>query len=355
MYVAAFAIPTVIAAVDAAVHGDAVLISLLGIGPFIAAALLGRMATVTVSAYVLALAAALGVPDDIWGTTDHLTRMGGLGVSCVAAVVLAALRAQRDESLQRVTRVAEIAQRAILRPVPAHIGPIHFAARYHSATAEAEIGGDLYDVALTPWGLRAIVGDVRGKGIDGISLAALTLGAFRESAFAHAALRDVAAGVDARVSAGLGPEDFVTVVVVEFDVDNELEVVTMGHLPPVVCGIGGIRVLAPSVVSTPVGLEPTIVVDRFPLLSGERLLLYTDGLIEGRNDTGAFFDLDERLPRCMEFESVETWADWLVGEALAHVGGSLADDLALLVAEVGHGTFDVLEPWLRPAEERLEI
>jgi serine phosphatase RsbU (regulator of sigma subunit) len=346
----AVALTSAVAVADALIDGDAVLIGWLGIGPFVTAVFLGPGSTVAVAAYSLSLGVVLGEPDNIWGTADHLTRVAGLAVACVAATVLSALRVQRDESLAQVSRVAAITQRAILRPVPARIGPMRFAARYHSAAAEAVIGGDFYDVALTPWGLRAIVGDVRGKGIDGIRLASFTLGAFRETVFAHARLAHVGAALDEKVSGELGDEDFVTAVLVTFGSD-EIEVVNFGHLPPVVCGPERTRLLQPSTPSTPLGLAPDVVADRFPFESKERLLLYTDGLTEGRDNEGSFFDLDLRLPRCLDFDHVEEWADWLVAEALDHVGGRLGDDLALLVAEVTDGQLDDLDSWLRQVVE----
>ncbi|WP_030981027.1 SpoIIE family protein phosphatase, partial [Streptomyces sp. NRRL S-1824] len=44
------------------------------------------------------------------------------------------------------------------------------------------IGGDLYAVQETPFGLRAIVGDVVGKGMRAVPAVSAVLGAFREAA-----------------------------------------------------------------------------------------------------------------------------------------------------------------------------
>ena len=82
-----------------------------------------------------------------------------------------------------MTVIAETAQRAVLRTMPTAIGSVGLAARYVSATAEALVGGDLYEVAATPYGVRVIVGDVRGKGLEAVQTAAAVLGAFRAAAF----------------------------------------------------------------------------------------------------------------------------------------------------------------------------
>jgi phosphoserine phosphatase RsbU/P len=78
--------------------------------------------------------------------------------------------------------VAEAAQRALLPDLPEHQGPVVVAGWYVSATEEALMGGDLYDVMGYQQSARWIIGDVKGKGIEAVRMAAGVLGAFRESA-----------------------------------------------------------------------------------------------------------------------------------------------------------------------------
>ncbi|MER5683083.1 SpoIIE family protein phosphatase [Streptomyces sp. NPDC002205] len=56
------------------------------------------------------------------------------------------------------------------------------AARYEAAQADAQIGRDLYAVVDTPFGVRCVIGDVRGKGIGAVRAVALSFGTFREAA-----------------------------------------------------------------------------------------------------------------------------------------------------------------------------
>jgi serine phosphatase RsbU (regulator of sigma subunit) len=79
-----------------------------------------------------------------------------------------------------------------------------------SATANALIGGDLYEAVSTPHGVRIIIGDVRGKGLDAVQLAATVLGAFRQAAAVQPDLPSLVKAIDAVVSAVTGDEDFVT-------------------------------------------------------------------------------------------------------------------------------------------------
>ncbi len=187
---------SVVALADILAHGTTVLINLLIVGPLLAAVNLGGWQTAAVGAYSLAWAVVLGLPDGIFGTTDHLVRCLVIAISGGLCALVAVRRTQRERELVRMTRVAEVAQRAILRPIPPRIGGVLFAARYLSATQEALIGGDFYDVAESPYGLRVVVGDVKGKGVDAVRLASLVLASFREAAFSHHDLVEVAAELD---------------------------------------------------------------------------------------------------------------------------------------------------------------
>jgi serine phosphatase RsbU (regulator of sigma subunit) len=68
------------------------------------------------------------------------------------AVVIAQTRHRREQRLRRMTVIAEAAQHAILRATPSELDGVRLASRYVSASAQALIGGDLYDVAATDCG-----------------------------------------------------------------------------------------------------------------------------------------------------------------------------------------------------------
>src|SRR2546429_9386082 len=69
---------------------------------------------------------------------------------------------------------------------------ISIAARYRSAAREASVGGDLYEIISTGHGIRVIIGDVRGKGLEAILLARQVLSAFRRSAGAMPSMEQIA-------------------------------------------------------------------------------------------------------------------------------------------------------------------
>ena len=92
------------------------------------------------------------------------------------AAVVALIRERQAERIAELSKLATVAQQAVLRPLGPQVGTLAVAGRYISATAAADIGGDLYEALDTPYGVRMIIGDVRGKGLDAVRLASIVLG-----------------------------------------------------------------------------------------------------------------------------------------------------------------------------------
>jgi sigma-B regulation protein RsbU (phosphoserine phosphatase) len=300
-------------------------------GPLLASARLSAARTGLVAVYGVALAIVLPVPDEAFASRQHLLVCLVVATGGAFATLTARIRCEREAALLRMTHVAEVAQRAILRPIPARIGGVSFATRYQSASEEALIGGDLYDAAVTPFGLRTIVGDVKGKGLEAVTLAAAVLSHFREAAFAEPDLVWVAAELEAQLAAELRAEDFVTVVLAEY-LPGEVRLVNCGHQPPVRVG-DALETLHPAQPVPPLGLRPRPTVQRVRVAPGERLLFYTDGLVEARNSDGEMFALDERARECLAEPSLDDALSRLLEAVLAHTGGRLDDDLALVLSE----------------------
>jgi serine phosphatase RsbU (regulator of sigma subunit) len=325
-------VTSAIALLDAGAGGRAVLLGLLIAGPLLAAASLDAQRTAIIGLYALGLAVLLGIPDGSFGTTDHLLGCltvatgGGLGA------LLAHRHAQQQQLLLRVSRIAEVAQRTILRPVPPRMGRVALAVRYLSATEDALVGGDFYDVAATRYGLRVLVGDVKGKGLEAVQLAALVLAGFRAAA-THPSLVELAAELDRSIRPRVGEEDFVTAVLAQFSRHGELQLVNCGHPPPLRFRAGAAELLSSAEATTPLGLDPAPAIQRFTLAPSDRVLLYTDGLMEARAPNGRPFELDGQVQSVVAASSLGAALDGLVARLLEHAGGRLDDDLALVLAQ----------------------
>src|SRR5512146_1087892 len=174
----------------------------------------------------LALAAAIVVAITATGATRELpvaTIVAVIVVTAVSAVASALSRtgqaaATQQQHLANVVSVAEAAQRAVLRPLPGQVGPLELGVVYLAAAADAQVGGDLYDVAKTPHGIRVIIGDVRGKGLGAVEVAADVLGMYREVAHEVHTLPELARRLDAGLSRRWGEhEEFVTALFAEIN------------------------------------------------------------------------------------------------------------------------------------------
>lgn len=288
--------------------------------------------TSAVGVFSVAVALLGGWWGDNLGTRQWLVRAFLCVVLAALATTSATIRDRREARLRRITVIAEAAQRAVLRATPSTIGDLAFAARYDSATQDAQVGGDLYEIASTPYGVRVVVGDVRGKGLPAVQTAASVLGAFRQAAGIEPDLATLARAVDDVVTRLIDEEEFVTAVFAEFRGDT-VAVANCGHLAPLVVGPDHeVRLLDTGAATTPIGLGPDPEPTVHPWLPGSRMLLYTDGLTEARGPLGDFLDLASVAGALADLPLDEA-LDAVLAALRAFSGNRLADDVALVLVE----------------------
>jgi serine phosphatase RsbU (regulator of sigma subunit) len=260
---------------------------------------------------------------------------------------------RKDEQFVNVTSVAEAAQRAVLRQLPETVGPLTIGVVYLAAAAEARVGGDLYEVAATPeHGIRLIIGDVRGKGLGAVEVAADIIGRFRELAYSVHTLDEVAYRLDAGLSRRWGPhEEFVTALLVQVDPDmGKLTILSCGHPPPILISADSeVRVLEVRAPAPPLGLltlgSDSGAKETFIFQPDDQLLLYTDGVTEARDASDVFYPLDERVAvlapqaqpkagrsaRAAARRTGPSLLDLVRDDLLRHVGSPPHDDAAMLL------------------------
>ncbi|CAA9313518.1 MAG: Serine phosphatase RsbU, regulator of sigma subunit [uncultured Frankineae bacterium] len=175
-------------------------------------------------------------------------------------------------------------QRSLLPRALPELPGLTVAHRYRPGTAGAEVGGDWYDlVPLTRGRVGLVIGDVMGRGIA----AAAVMGQLRAAVRACALVEDspsaVLGLVDAAMSS-LGQTSLTTCLYGVLDpATATLRLASAGHLPPLVVhrdGGGQYVELEPG---PPLGVgtaPPSETVVHLP--EGALLLLFTDGLVEGR-------------------------------------------------------------------------
>ncbi|MET8677979.1 PP2C family protein-serine/threonine phosphatase [Streptomyces sp. NPDC004647] len=341
------ALMVAVVVIDVLAPPDIHLGPLLVAAPAITASFAGPWLTGLVGALAVvaqAIIAVLRDRDELF-SANHQAQIIALILVGSSLVIFCVLRERRARELTQVRYVAETAQRLVLRPLPKHIGPLRLASLYLAAEAEAQIGGDLYAAARTSSGTRLIVGDVRGKGMTSVGDAALLLGAFRAAAHRQATLIELVAYLDGSVCWNLAEpgetdqagETFITAAIVDIpDEDVRIDMINCGHPPPMVLRNGRVTTLDAYHPAPPLGLgelaQPSYHLDTFKFEVGDLLLLYTDGVIEARDATGAFYPLAERITRWTESHP-DAFLHHLRRDLLDHVGGRLGDDAALIAIE----------------------
>lgn len=222
----------------------------------------------------------------------------------------------------------------MLPRTPARVGPASIAARYRPATRDLAIGGDWYDVIeLDDQRLGVAVGDVSGHGLA----AAVTMGQLRGALSAAVRATGQPAPalrvLDAHARSAAGPMTTVVSVVIDLSGRSGL-LSSAGHPAPLLVTPDGTTGFVPLTPGLPVPFEPSERLrpqTRVALPSGSMLVLFSDGLVERRDETidvglrllgeivAAHHDLD-----------VESLADTVEAEVAPH-RAEQDDDLALLV------------------------
>jgi len=305
-------------------------IGLLAAVPFLTAVFVPWREVLAVGALATAVGILFGsLPDGL--TMQTSVNITGIMLSTAIAAVAGTMRAKQAERLVELSRLASVAQTAVLQPLGPRVGPLAVAGRYISASAAAVIGGDLYEALDTPYGVRMIIGDVRGKGLDAVRLASIVLGSYRHVAYERPDLGEVVADLDRAVSRSVGDEDFVTAALVE-ERGGTLTIINCGHPAPLLLRRGEVIPLEPPASAPPLGFMPVAIPRVERLEPGDRLLLYTDGLAEARRD-GEFFPTAARAWRLLGHGTVGDGLASLESALSEWVQGQLDDDIALVLME----------------------
>ena len=237
-------------------------------------------------------------------------------------------------------RMSEGLQRALLS-APVQPDHLQVAVRYRPAATAAQVGGDWYDAFLQPDGATVLViGDVMGHDIEAAAAMSQVRSLLRGIAYhSGEAPAAVLAGLDAAM-AGLAVGTTATAVVARLEQDEDerrrdvtrLRWSNAGHPPPVLLTPDGtVTALSGLGHDLLLGIDPrsTRIDEEVALDRGSTVLLYTDGLVERRDQ-----DFDAGLLRLREAigELAEEDLDDLCDGVLARLLPERAEDDVALVA-----------------------
>ena len=238
---------------------------------------------------------------------------------------------------QREHQIAETLQRSLLPNTLPSVAGLTVAARYLPAQAEAQVGGDWYDVVELPnGGLALSIGDVAGHGIEAAALMGQLRNALRGAALEGEDAASAMTRVDRLLQSQRERQDSIaTAIFARLNGDGaRLELASAGHPPPLIVHPDGSTEYIDNVRSVPLGVPAPggRQSSSCRLEPGSLLILYTDGLVERRG--ASLTDGLERLAAAAagSGSDPELACDQVVRVMLGDEGP--ADDVAVLAVAI---------------------
>jgi serine phosphatase RsbU (regulator of sigma subunit) len=202
-----------------------------------------------------------------------------------------------------------------------------------------EVGGDVFDHTINGDVVHLAIIDAMGHGTRASVMSTVALGAYRNARRSGVRLAEKYAAMDQALSEQFGTDSFATAQMAHLDlVTGELQLVNAGHPPPLLLRDGHVvrEIVVPP--TLPVGFgggEPVVHVES--LQPGDRVLFYTDGVVEERDEQGEVFGLErlvDHLTRALSDERTLPETLRVLSAALLRArGGTTSDDATLLVVE----------------------
>lgn len=261
---------------------------------------------------------------------------------------LAALTAELVVSKGQYTDAFERVRRALPMGVPSEmlwrqLPPLTFATDRFVLTAQLEpwheVGGDAFDYSIDDGLLRFAVFDGMGHGLGATLLAGVALAAYRNARRSGLGLVETAEMIDTTLAGQFGVESFVTAVLAELDLGRgTIRTLCAAHPAPLLVRAGHSLGELDVDPGFPLGFgsrDDTVV--EASLEPGDRVLLFSDGVVEARSPEGDFFGTERLIEMLVRQEShqqppPETLRR-LILAVLEHQRGMLQDDATLLLLE----------------------
>jgi serine phosphatase RsbU (regulator of sigma subunit) len=307
------------------------------------------------AAPTLAVLVLTGVADEFrgiesvsYGAQDYLVKGNIDGDLLHRAIRYAVERKRADESMRRLfaseARAAENArlERGLLpQPLVSDTG-VQIVARYTPGRHQALLGGDFYDVVERDDGaLFLLIGDVAGHGPDEAALGVCLRIAWRTLVLAGVDPETILPAMAAVLTSERGSDEvFATVTMVRVDAQrSSARFWLAGHPWPLLIDREQVAVLPTQVSGIALGVDDTRtwVATDHAIDPSDRLLLFTDGLVEGYGDTDRSTRLGEDGMRELLSQQLlagaigQALVEGLMADVRRKNGGELTDDVAILL------------------------
>jgi hypothetical protein len=212
-----------------------------------------------------------------------------------------------------------------------------------------DLGGDCFDYSVDARMARIALFDAMGHSLEAGLLASVAIAACRNSRRQGADIAGTAAVIDEAIATQFGPDRFVTGVLADLELGSGcLRWSVSGHPPPLLLRDGKIVKTLTGEVTPPLGIGGGVVVSEEMLEPADRVLFFTDGVVEARSAEGEFFGVERLVDMVSRTSAAATPAPEtmrrLLHAILDHQEGALQDDATIVVVE-----------WLGPGSDLLLV
>jgi sigma-B regulation protein RsbU (phosphoserine phosphatase) len=247
-------------------------------------------------------------------------------------------REKAEASERQARSLARTLQQTLIPPTPPAVPGLDVAAVYRPAGDGEEVGGDFYDVfqvGRDDW--VVCVGDVCGKGVEAAVVTALVRYTLRAAAVRFTRPSEMLADLNQALLVN-SSDRFCTVGVLRLRRERGLWsaiVCSAGHPPPLL--------LRPHEPAREIGESGSLIgvldevslpEEAVTLQAGDRVLLYTDGVPEGRRDNEFYGEERLRAVATGEHDSAASLTGALLQDVLAFQSGHARDDIAIVAVQV---------------------
>jgi sigma-B regulation protein RsbU (phosphoserine phosphatase) len=252
-------------------------------------------------------------------------------------LVMAIIRDMTEHKRERL--ISQTLQKAMLSPLPEDLLGVQIASAYRSAHVGALVGGDFFDVfSVGPDLIALAIGDVSGKGVGAAVHTALAKYSLRAYAYEDPAPSSLMERLNSTLYRQLDPDMFITLLYGVLNVrERTFSFANAGHMPPLYVSSSNHQVSEMMLSGMPLGIVPEYRYEQFDmqLETGDRMLLYSDGVTEAR-DGSELYGVDN-LMQFLHHRGLEPPSDFvahLTRTLMEWSGERLRDDTAMLMLAV---------------------
>ena len=242
---------------------------------------------------------------------------------------------RRDRKQERDFEEARLIQRGLLPTTFPQVPGIAVAVSWQPADG---VGGDCFDTIGFGNAIGVSVADIAGKGLPAALLMSNLQAAVRAFAQDAAAPSSICASVNRLLCRNMAPGRFATFFYARIDgAGRRLVYANAGHNPPLHIAKNG-TITTMNVGGMVLGVFPDTGYDQaeLPLAAGDRLVFYTDGITEARDENGEEYGEERLMAAALDARSqaVDSMKSALMDDVNRFTGGKFEDDATLIVVGV---------------------